>query len=771
MVKMFSPPLLAIEGGSMDVVSTAPIRINDKCVCAFCENSWIIPMGYTRAEEVRVLEGVAKDHFINRIILQDEVDRDVVMDSSHSSRLSLHGGATSNLLQSLVLCDDCVYQFAGAEEKILKAQKSYLSKMTGQKDFCEILADPWLDVKRMAYAKLKSQEADIVEKLRVIETAKPRIIARENQESVTTTVLTMNTTSSSTEIRSIESLSHGAQLVFATDVSSIPGIQNNLQLEFVTPNQPHHSTASVMQEPALNQQSQATSPSSSDSDSDIKKSEEADVAKPGTSKADVSKPGTSKADVSKPGKSKADVTKPGTSKADVTKPGTSKSTLATALKSMNFNAVVSIERLTLPISNSIISKHFKIPSSLVNTNGKKAAVASEGSSDSEESDDDSKSKEKENADDQNESDSDGEQPENEKRPSKGKANAKKVDSESSDDEDDDDDDDTTSKKSLSQASGKGAALNDKGASNSTTKVQPKGAVKKEGAKKSNAQIKKPLSNKKSEKSSTKASTGAAVKKLRTSVSATPEDNPMNKAKSGTKRPLTSTPLEASVIPTNPAKRALKSPPEESPIKSTPGTPKTKSSQIDELNSFEKPAPKSSQSEIKSFFTKMTSSWTELLFVSYLVFVALTPVRESSSASVSIQKQNHALPVNNFANSLKSDSDKSSKSKSSKRRVLKISKNLFNKLIKNQEQLEQEADDEALLSESLLLPVTEPEVHHSDSMSAYNEELQNQNFAENLEKFEHDASEEEVASSPEQPQRPAYKEELRNNKIVTFMPAN
>ncbi|CAL8091195.1 unnamed protein product [Orchesella dallaii] len=160
---------------------------------------------------------------------------------------------------------------------------------------------------------------------------------------------------------------------------------------------------------------------------------------------------------------------------------------------------------------------------------------------------------------------------------------------------------------------------------------------------------------------------------------------------------------------------------------------------------------------------MTSSWTELLFTTCLVFVALTPILESFSASVSLQKQDLAPSMNNLASSIDLDShvEKSSKSRT-KRRVLKISKNLFNKLIKNQEQLEHEADEEALLS----LPSSVQGMNlDQDQVSNYDEQLGNSNLIENVKKFDTNDEEEEPMSI----YVPAYKEEM-GNKIVTFLPA-
>jgi len=248
------------------------LTVDANCVCTFCESPWFIPYGYAKTEAINQLEDVAKDYFVRRIILHDGTSS--MNDSSsnlNSSRLS-HQGRNSDLLKSIILCDECVVQFVKSEETILKTQKSYLSKMTGKKDFAEILADPWLDVKRVAFAKLKSQEEEIAEKLRIIESTKPVVLGDGNQGGNDTT--NEAASSSTSTIRPIASLTQvqGSQVLF-----ELPGtLANNVGFQIVN-HQSVSPAGSVSQEP---QQSAATSnESASESDSAQKNLEKHDAEK------------------------------------------------------------------------------------------------------------------------------------------------------------------------------------------------------------------------------------------------------------------------------------------------------------------------------------------------------------------------------------------------------------------------------------------------------------------------------------------------------------
>ncbi|CAL8091198.1 unnamed protein product [Orchesella dallaii] len=588
------------------------LPISDKSVCAFCENSWLLPLGYTRPDAIKLLEGVAKDHFVRRIILQDG---NASLDES-SSGLSQQGSST-NILRSIILCDDCVCQFVIAEEKILKAQSTYLSKMTGKKDFTEILADPWLDVKRVAYAKLKSQEDEITEKLRLIAETKPAIMAPGNQEHMATTVLAVNSTSTSTtEIRSIESLSHvhESQVVFTTSMNCLPvTLPSNVQVEFVNSDQSHQSTSSAVmvaphqstsaaamasQEPALNQQSRATSiesaASTSESDSDSKL-----IVKP-----------------------------------DATKNGTS--TLATLRKSMNFNAVVFLERLKLPLSSSIISQECDKPSSSATLNGKKKKAIKEVFTDSDDNDDDdendvSKSIEKKDTTkpDQvltktNEANSDGIDRNHADEAENDAESAMQVENTSNQSEQDAVEDEDlfvtprssdgqvsltgTSEKNVKATSVDSSNASSKASNKDTDTIKSKKTVanKKKQSTEANTQLSRPT--KKDDVKSSVNVIEAAAKKLSTS---TPEQNPMNKAKSGAKRLLTSTPIDESTKKMTQAKRlkpttdesstktksGTAEAPKDSPLKSKSAGGGNSSNQIEKLMAFSKSNKSQSSSPI------------------------------------------------------------------------------------------------------------------------------------------------------------------------------
>lgn len=125
------------------VSSTLPPPIPVKVICAFCETSSEVPSGVTKSPELKRIEDIAVDHFL-RYIIGGGAEEQTFGCSDDGSR-------HKKLVNSIILCDQCVVHFVNSEGRILKAQLDYLGKMTGPKEFGDLLADPWLDIKRMAF--------------------------------------------------------------------------------------------------------------------------------------------------------------------------------------------------------------------------------------------------------------------------------------------------------------------------------------------------------------------------------------------------------------------------------------------------------------------------------------------------------------------------------------------------------------------------------------------------------------------------------------------
>lgn len=148
---LFTSPLCG--GGILPtsfVVATGTI-IETKTTCAFCENTLQSSHVGPKVGDHKQLEAIVLEHFIRKIL---GVEEESLGDASEIFPDDLDGTRYKRLLTSVKLCEGCIFHFAKNEETLLKDQLDYIGKMSGMRDYSEVLQDPWLDLKRLAYTSM-----------------------------------------------------------------------------------------------------------------------------------------------------------------------------------------------------------------------------------------------------------------------------------------------------------------------------------------------------------------------------------------------------------------------------------------------------------------------------------------------------------------------------------------------------------------------------------------------------------------------------------------